>query len=277
MFYNISKKFSRMSIDSIQNYNFRIKLFVFLLTIIYAIGVLFLLKRDMIFAFWLLTIILVLFLIFYVLIASAITKGVYMILTDDLSPVRYLKALDKISSYKQGGLGSNSYNLKILYNLNKAIGLIAKGDFLEALDCLKNIDTSRFNKYQKKRYYSDYLLLKFTALLLSEQSYYLQDFTSKIEKLRIDFDDTTLGERQLKMIEALDSITSKKEVNYYFEAAESKSRYSSMMNNFFKAKNQLLLRDTEGAKKTFQQIANENPELFYVREAKKYLEELAND
>ena len=192
-----------MSIDSIQNYNFRIKLFVFLLTIIYAIGVLFLLKRGMIFAFWLLTIILVLFLIFYVLIASAITKGVYMILTDDLSPVRYLKALDKISSY-------------------------------------------------------------------------LQDFTSKIEKLRIDFDDTTLGERQLKMIEALDSITSKKEVNYYFEAAESKSRYSSIMNNFFKAKNQLLLRDTEGAKKTFQQIANENSELFYVREAKKYLEKLEN-
>ncbi|SDO77329.1 hypothetical protein SAMN05216460_1011 [Streptococcus sp. 45] len=277
MFNNISKKISKMSTENIQNYQFRIKLLMFLLTIIYIIGTFFLLSKDMMFVFGLLTIAMVTFIVFYLLIAAAITKGVYMILTDVLSPERYLKSLDKISSYKQGGIGSNNYNLRILYESNKAFGLIANGKFFEALDCLENIDASRFNKYQKKRYYPNYLLLKFMALLLSGQSYHLPDFTSSFEKLGVDINDTTIGNRQLNMIEAMDSIITNKEVNYYFEAADAKSRYSSLENNYFKAKNQLLLGNYKDAKENFQKIANENPELFYVREAKKYLEELDNE
>ena len=229
------------------------------------------------FAFWLLIIIVVVLLVIYILIEAAITIGIHMILTDALSPERYLEALDKTSSYRQGGIGSNSYNLKITYEFNKGVGLAAKGDFFGALDCLKNIEVTRLNKYQKKRYYPDYLVLKFMSLLLNGQQYNLQEFISSFEELRADFDNAILGNRQLKMIEAMDSIVTRKKVNYYFEAVEAKSRYSSLMINFFKAKNQLLLDNYEVAKEIFQQIADENPELFYVRESKKYLEKLENE
>ncbi|SEI37149.1 hypothetical protein SAMN05216460_0022 [Streptococcus sp. 45] len=103
MFNNISKKISKMSTENIQNYQFRIKLLMFLLTIIYIIGTFFLLSKDMMFVFWLLTIAMVTFIFFYPFIAAAITKGVYMILTDALFPEPYLKALDEISSYKYQG------------------------------------------------------------------------------------------------------------------------------------------------------------------------------
>ncbi|SDO84466.1 hypothetical protein SAMN05216460_0019 [Streptococcus sp. 45] len=50
--------------------------------------------------FWGLTIAMIASITLYVLIAAALIKGVYMILTDALFPERYLKALDEISSYK---------------------------------------------------------------------------------------------------------------------------------------------------------------------------------
>ena len=46
-----------------------------------------------------------------------------------------------------------------------------------------------------------------------------------------------------------------------------------LMFNYYAALNYLNQDQPEEAKACFQEIANENPELFYVKEAKKYLEE----
>ncbi len=64
--------------------------------------------------------------------------------------------------------------------------------------------------------------------------------------------------------------------DYVFES-EPRTKLVKIGRYYYQALNFLNANDKPAAKAKFQQIANENPELFYVREAKKYLEELAND
>ena len=56
----------------------------------------------------------------------------------------------------------------------------------------------------------------------------------------------------------------------------SKNYKEKIMKNYYSALNHLNQNQPEEAKVCFQEIANENPDLFYVKEAKKYLEELAS-
>lgn len=59
--------------------------------------------------------------------------------------------------------------------------------------------------------------------------------------------------------------------------SEPRTRLVKIGRYYYQALNFLNADNKPAAKENFQKIANENSELFYVREAKKYLEELAND
>ena len=54
-----------------------------------------------------------------------------------------------------------------------------------------------------------------------------------------------------------------------------KYRLQRIEASYYQALNHLNQNNTEEAKVYFAQIAGENPDLFYVREAKKYLEDLS--
>lgn len=61
----------------------------------------------------------------------------------------------------------------------------------------------------------------------------------------------------------------------YFERIAPKYKLYQIEAKYYDGLSYLNQNQPEEAKACFQEIVNENPELFYVKEAKKYLEELA--
>ncbi|WP_296125218.1 tol-pal system YbgF family protein [uncultured Streptococcus sp.] len=59
----------------------------------------------------------------------------------------------------------------------------------------------------------------------------------------------------------------------YFETIAPKYKLHQIEAKYYSALNYLNQNQPEEAKACFQEIVNENPDLFYVQEAKKYLEE----
>ena len=61
----------------------------------------------------------------------------------------------------------------------------------------------------------------------------------------------------------------------YFERLAPKYKLYQIEAKYYAGLSYLNQDQSEEAKACFQEIVNENPELFYVKETKKYLEELA--
>ena len=108
---------------------------------------------------------------------------------------------------------------------------------------------------------------RFIDFLMKKDSKKIVKFCDNIQLMSKNLPDDYVA-----LLEAIQAIKQGKPTDY-FEKSIPKTHLESISTNYYLALNEINLGNPEKAKELFQTIATENPELFYVREAKQYLEE----
>ena len=144
-------------------------------------------------------------------------------------------------------------------------------------DVQLTFDALDYNKVQKK--YRTKLLLRrynfemLSCILQKEREEYNR-LKSEIETLSLSLpSDQELRDNILKITSAAYSIIVEKQPNNYFDDHSVNSRLGKITYTYYAALNAQLKGEEARTRELFESIAQENPELFYVQEAKRYLEE----